>query len=116
MQSTIYANKSELSTAFPRPLPIPQAHKITALVIATPIKAASTLDISGNWRTRHRKYTELEMTLAERTRSAIYDVELVYDLTDSRWVDFRKKKPTIRKLLTIQVSPLSPRLTSHRVI
>jgi hypothetical protein len=44
---------------------------MTAHVIETPIRAASTFEISGNWRTRQRKYTELEMTVAERTRRPI---------------------------------------------
>ena len=50
---------------------MPHAQRITAQVMDTPIKAASTFEISGNWRTRHRKYTELDMMEAESTRRPI---------------------------------------------
>jgi hypothetical protein len=43
--------------------------------MVTPIRAASTLEISGNCRTRQRKYTELEIMEAERTRKPIYTRE-----------------------------------------
>lgn len=76
MQRTIYANRSELSTGFPFPLPIPHAQRKTAQVILIPIKVASTLPIAGNLVTRQRKYTELEMIDADMTSSPICSQEV----------------------------------------
>ena len=72
MHNTTYAKSKELSTGFPLPLPIPQAHKKTAQVIVTPISVASTLPISGKLVILHKKYIELDMMEAERTSSPIY--------------------------------------------
>lgn len=64
--------RSELSTGFPRPLPMPQEQRKIAQVMAAPIRMASTLPISGKVVILQRKYTELEMMEAETISSPIY--------------------------------------------
>jgi hypothetical protein len=60
------------STGLPLPLTMPQAHKNMAVVMATPMRMASTLLISGNVVIRQRKYTEVEMMDADAMRRPIY--------------------------------------------
>lgn len=66
--------RRELSTGFPRPLPIPQEHRKIAQVMAAPIRIASTLPISGKVVILHRKYTELEITDADTIKRPICDL------------------------------------------
>jgi hypothetical protein len=87
MHKTTYAKSKELSTGFPRPLPIPQAHRNTAQVIVTPISVASTLLISGKVVIRQRKYTELDMIEADNTSNPIYMVQLVMHISKRKLRD-----------------------------
>jgi hypothetical protein len=47
--------RSEDSTTLPRPFPMPHPHRNMAVVMATPMRMASTLLISGKVVMRHKK-------------------------------------------------------------
>ena len=56
---------------FPLPLPIPQAPRKIAHVIAAPMRIASTLSSWGKVVILQRKYTELDMMDADATNKPI---------------------------------------------
>lgn len=61
----------EDSTGFPRALAMPHPPRKMAVVIATPMRMASTLLISGNVVMRQRKYMAVEVIQADVIRRPI---------------------------------------------